>query len=89
MIDVEFLDTQVDYNIILGHSYIYTMKADVSSVFCIMIFLFNGKVVTLDQLNYYDPHASTNPENILPKVGEANPTPYVNISLDVYNILIL
>ena len=89
MIDVEFLDTQVDYNIMLGHSYMYTMKAEVSLVFCIMIFLFNGKVVTLDQLNYYDPHASAYLENILPGVGGANPTPYVNISLDVYSILIL
>ena len=68
MTDVEVVDAQIDYNILLGRSYMYTMKV-VSYIFCIMMFPFNRKVVTLDQLNYYDPHASSNPKIFLPIVG--------------------
>ena len=53
MVDVEVIDTQLDYNILLGRSYMYAMKGVSSSVFHIMMFSFNGNVVTLDECNYY------------------------------------
>ena len=62
----------------------YSMKAAASSVFCIMMFPFNGKVVTLDQLSYYNPNASTNPKNVFPTVNETNNTSYVEINPGVY-----
>ena len=60
------------------------MKAVVSSLFCIMMFPFNGNIVTLNQLSYYDPHANTNLTNVLPTVGEVNQPPYVDILPSVY-----
>ena len=60
MIDVEVIDAQLKYNILLGCGYMYTMKEMASLVFHITMFPFNGKVVTLSQLNYYHPHATTN-----------------------------
>nr|KUM47562.1 hypothetical protein ABT39_MTgene5748 [Picea glauca]QHR87673.1 hypothetical protein Q903MT_gene1685 [Picea sitchensis] len=34
----------------------YAMKAIASSVFRMMMFPHNGKIVSLDQLTYYDPN---------------------------------
>ena len=56
MINVKVIDDQLDYNILLGRSYMYAMKAVASSMFHTMMFPFNGKLVTLDQLSYYNPH---------------------------------
>ena len=52
MIDVEVVDTHIDYNILLSLIYMYSMKEIVSSTFHNMMFPFKGKVVTLDQVNY-------------------------------------
>ena len=84
MIDMEDIDAQLDYNLLLGHSYMYVMKAVVSLVLCIMMFTYNGKVITLDQLRYYNPNALANPENVLPTISETNNTPYVEIIPGVY-----
>ena len=43
MIDVEVVDTELKYNIMLGHSYMYAMKAVASLVSHIMMFPFNGE----------------------------------------------
>ena len=60
------------------------MNVATSSILCIMMFPFNGKVVILDQLSYYNPHASTNLENSFPTVSETRTTPYVEIIPGVY-----
>ena len=62
----------------------YNMKAIASLVFHIRMFPFNGKVVSLDQLSYYNPNASANPENVFPMVNEINKKPYVEIIPGVY-----
>jgi len=47
----------LDYNLLLGHDYIYSMGAIVSSLFRVMCFLHEGKVVPLvDQLSFPDSH---------------------------------
>ena len=60
------------------------MKEVDSSILCIMMFPFNRKVVTLDQLSYYNPHAYRNTDNVLPAISKENPTPYVDIIPSVY-----
>ena len=84
MIDVEFIDTELDCNTLLGHSCMYSMKEFMLYVFHIMLFRFNRKVVTLNEIIYYDPHESTNPKNVLPIVGKINLTHYVEIGLGLY-----
>jgi hypothetical protein len=44
------------------------MKAVASSVFRTIMFPQNGKIVTLDQLSYYEPNPSANVDNILPLI---------------------
>jgi hypothetical protein len=46
----------------------YAMKAVVSSIFQTMMFPHNGKIVTIDQVSYYEPNPSANIDNILPLI---------------------
>lgn len=47
-IDVEVVDAQLDYNILLGCSFMYAMNAVASSIFCIMMFPHDGKIIMID-----------------------------------------
>ena len=60
------------------------MKAITSLVFHIMMFPFNGNVVTLDQISYYNPNASYNPDNVFATVMDAKNTPYLEIRPGAY-----
>jgi hypothetical protein len=68
LIDIEVINAQLDYNILLGRSYMYAMKAVASSVFRTIMFPHNGKIVTIDQVSHYDPNPSSNLDNILPLI---------------------
>jgi hypothetical protein len=68
LIDIEVIDTPLDYNILFGRSYMYAMKAVASSMFRTMMFPHNGKIITIDQLTHYEPNHSANIDNILPLV---------------------
>jgi hypothetical protein len=68
LIDIEVIDASLDYNILLGRSYMYAMKAVASSVFQTMMFPHNGKIVTIDQVSHYEPNPSANLDKILPLI---------------------
>jgi hypothetical protein len=68
LIDIEVIDAQLDYNILLGRSYMYAMKAVASSVFRTIMFPHNGKIVTIDQVSHYEPNPSASLDNILPLI---------------------
>src|SRR5713226_9568629 len=53
-IDIEVVNTQLDYNLVLGRSYMYTMRVVVSNLFHLMMFPHEGNIVTVDQLTYHD-----------------------------------
>ena len=38
MIDIEVINAQLDYNLLLGRSYMYAMRAVASTIFCLMMF---------------------------------------------------
>jgi hypothetical protein len=38
-VEVEVFDAPLDYNLLLGHSWIYSMRAVVSTLFCVLCFL--------------------------------------------------
>ena len=50
---MEVIDAPLDYNLLLGHSWSYAMTDVVSSVFRLIKFPHNGKIVTIDQLTYF------------------------------------
>jgi hypothetical protein len=68
LIDIEVIDAQLNYNILLGRSYMYAMKAVASSIFRTIMFPHNGKIVTIDQVSHYEPNPSANLDNILPLI---------------------
>lgn len=70
-IDIKVLDAQLDYNILLGRSYMYEMSAVVSSVFRVMMFPHDGKMITIDQLTYYEKKTLTTPDGVLPFIGSS------------------
>jgi len=57
----------------------YPMKAITSSVFQILMFPLDGKVVTIDQLTFYENRAFEALENVLPHIsGSTVSTPCIN-----------
>jgi hypothetical protein len=62
-VEVEVFDAPLDYNLLLGCSWIDSMRTVVSTLFCVICFLHQGKVVTVDQLAFFnsDSHTSNVP----------------------------
>lgn len=69
----------------LSHSDMYAMKVVALSIFCNMMFPHNGKIVSLDQLTYYDPKPQTNLDNVFPTIGGNKPvTFYTDVGPSVF-----
>ena len=67
-IDIEVLDAHLDYNILLGKNYMYAMPAITSSVFHIMMFPHEDRIITVDQLTHNKKRPLKNTNVILPYV---------------------
>ena len=68
MVDIEVVDKELDYNLLLGRNWIYAMMAVVSTVFRIILFPLDGKVVTVDQLSFCTPDYSPLPSGFVPLI---------------------
>ena len=73
LIDIEFINAQMDYNLLLRRSYMYSMRVVASSVFHLMMFPHEGKIVTVDELTYHDPQGLTTPANVIPTIATIEP----------------
>ena len=62
-IDVMVVHGPLDFNLLLGHDYIYAMKAIVSTLFRVMHFPHDGNIVTIDQLSFVTPNHRITPSN--------------------------
>ena len=51
-IEVEVIDAPLDYNLLLGRNWTYAMSAIASAIFRVVVFPHEGKLVTIDQLDY-------------------------------------
>jgi hypothetical protein len=49
----------LDFNMILGHDYVYAMKVVVSTLFWVMHFPHNGRIVTIEQLTSNNNHPNS------------------------------
>lgn len=59
-IDMMVVDLPLDFNMLLGHDFVYAMNAMVSSLFRVMCFPYNGNIVTIDQITYDNHHPNLN-----------------------------
>jgi hypothetical protein len=64
--------TPLDYNFFLGHSWFYAMTIITSLVFCILQFPHQGKIVTVDQLDYCTPDLHNSSANNVPFLGHSS-----------------
>jgi hypothetical protein len=57
-IEVEVVDAPLDHKILLGRSWTYAMHAVVATVFWVLLFPHEGRIVTIDQLSFSRPDPS-------------------------------
>jgi hypothetical protein len=58
-VEVEVFDAPLEYNLLLGRSWIDSMRAVVSTLFRVARFPHQGKVVTIDQLAFFNSDTRT------------------------------
>ena len=73
VIDIEVVNAQLDYNLLIERSYMYSMRAVASTVFHLMMFPHEGKIMTVDQLTYHDPQGLMAPSNVIPTITTIEP----------------
>jgi hypothetical protein len=64
-IDVVVVQDPLDFNLLLGRDYVYSMKAIVSTLFRVIYFSHDGRVMTIDQLSFVGPDLTVNSMNSL------------------------
>ena len=62
-IDVMVVQGPLYFNLLLGRDYVYSMKSVVSTLFRVMYFPRDGKIVTIDQLSFVTPDHCITPSN--------------------------
>jgi hypothetical protein len=76
-VEVEVFDAPLDYNLMLGHSWIDSMCAVVSTLFRVVCFPHQGKVVTVDQLAFFNSDTRTGNMSFIAKT----PSSYENVGV--------
>jgi hypothetical protein len=69
-VDVEVVDAPLDYNLLLGRSWFYAITSIASSVFRCVQFPHQGKIVTVDQLDFFITDARAPATNNIPFLGD-------------------
>ena len=68
-IQVEVVDSPLDYNLLLGKNWFYAMTVVASIVFRTVQFPHLGRIVTIDQLDFCTPDVTISPANNIPMLG--------------------
>ena len=63
--DVMVVPGPLDFNLLLGHDYTYAMGALVSSIFRVVCFPHEGRIVTIDQLSFFGTDVAVGPPSSL------------------------
>jgi hypothetical protein len=64
------VDAPLDYNLLLGRSWFYAMTVIASSVFQCVQFPHQGKIMTVDQLDFFTTNAHAPATNNIPFLGD-------------------
>ena len=81
MVDNAIMNGPMDYNILLGHDYIYAMDAMMYSLFWVMLFRYEGCIVISDQMSYCDPSSHTSHDRILNYIPPIESIHYISTSI--------
>jgi hypothetical protein len=75
-IDIMVVRDPLDFSLLLGRDYVYAMKAIVSTLFCVISFPHDGRIVTIDQLSFIGPDWVTSLSGSY--MQTVSPPPHVN-----------
>ena len=67
-IEVEMVDAPLDYNILLGRNWMYSMQAVASSLFRVVCFPHNRRIVAIDQTTFKNPSITASSGDSIPIV---------------------
>ena len=73
MIKVEVVDAPLDYNLLLGHNWIYNMTAVVASLFRFICFPFEGRNVTVNKEYFYNFGTKASSRATIPVIDNNHP----------------
>jgi len=79
-IDIMVVQGALDFSLLLGHDYVYAMGALVSSLFRVVCFPHEGRMVTIDRLSFFSPSVPpVQPSSPIDSCSQAVPSqPHVN-----------
>eukprot|EP00253_Pinus_taeda_P027995 PITA_27995 len=85
-VEIEVIDANLDYNLLLGRKWVYEIDVVVSTLFHVICFPHKGKIVKVDQLDYclVDPQATS--DSTIPLVDNPRP-PIDNLGVGMYSSL--
>jgi hypothetical protein len=75
-IDVMVIQYPMDFSLLPGQDYVYAMKAIMSTLFCVISFLHDGRIVTIDQISFINPDWITSLNSSY--MQKVSPLPQVN-----------
>jgi hypothetical protein len=80
LIDVMLVQDPLNFDLLLGRDYVYSMKVIVSTIFHVIYFPHDGRMVTIDQLSFVGPDLTINPMTSLngSYMQSVSPLPQVN-----------
>ena len=87
--NVMVVQVPLDFNLLLMCDYIYEMGALVSSLFRVMFFPHEGRIVTIDQLSFVGPNLTPNQPTFLnvPYMQVVSPLPQINYVATCYMLV--
>ena len=74
-VEVEVVNAPLDYNLLLGRSWFYPMRAVTSTVYRLVRFPHQGKIVSIDQLDYCTPNVRFDAAANVPLVSNSYAVP--------------
>jgi hypothetical protein len=79
-IDIMVVQDPLDFDLLLGRDYVYAMKFIVSTLFHVIYFPHDGRMVTIDQILFVGPYLTINPMTSLNEsyMQSISPFPWVN-----------
>ena len=67
------IDAPLDYNLLLGRSCTYAMSTIALTIFRVVVFPHEGKLVTIDQLNFTRKGCMESNKSTMPLVDQVKP----------------
>ena len=67
------VDASLDYNLLLGRNWMYSMQAIASSLFRVVCFPHNRKIVTIDQMAFKNPSITASSGASIPIIEHSQP----------------